>query len=81
MRFFDWLRRPRLVPIAEFSNRKLAAAAWSRLQEAEIPASIDADPGLLGGRAVNRIMVEAPHVEAAQRLIVDLVRDDSATTS
>lgn len=81
MSWFDWLRRPRLVPIAEFSDRALAAQAWSRLQDAQIPASVDSDPGLLGGRPVNRLMVETPHVDAAQRLIADLVRDDGTPTN
>ncbi len=74
MRLFGWLRRPRLVPVAEFDDRSRAEEAWSRLQDADIPASVDSDPGLLGGAAVTRLMVEAPRVADAQRLIADLVR-------
>lgn len=74
MKFLGWLRRPRLVPVAEFGDRSRAEQAWSRLQDADIPASVDSDPGLLGSAAVTRLMVEAPRAEEAQRLIADLVR-------
>ena len=73
MSWFDWLRRPRLVPVAELADRDAVDAAWGRLQDAGIPASVDTDPGLLGGPSVTRLMVEAGNVEEAQRLIADLI--------
>ncbi|MBA2336215.1 MAG: DUF2007 domain-containing protein [Acidimicrobiia bacterium] len=62
-------RRARLVPVAEFEDRPAAEAAWARLQEAEVPALVESDPGALGGRPVTRLMVETDHVEAAQRIL------------
>ena len=81
MSVFDWFRRPRLVPVAEFEDRDRASEAWSRLQDAGIAASLDADPGLLGSRPVTRVMVEEPYVPAAQQLIADLVRRDDSPES
>ncbi len=71
-----WFRRPRLVAIAEFAERSRAEEAWGRLEEAGIPASVEQDPALLGGPAITRVLVEAPHVDEAQRLIADLVVGD-----
>ncbi len=79
MSFFDWFRRPRLVSVAEFTDADLAAKVWGRLQDAAIPASVDDDPGLLGSRPVSRVMVEAPRVAEAQRIISEVLgsmRDD-----
>lgn len=78
MKLFGWLRRPRMVPVAQFRDRSHAEAAWGRLQDAEIPAVVDGDPGLLGAAALTRVMVEAPNTAAAQHLIADLVRLDAA---
>ncbi len=78
MKLFGWLRRPRLVPIVVLEHRATVEAAWERLQEAGIPASVDGDPGLLGNAAVTRLMVEAPNAEVAQRLIADIVRGRGA---
>lgn len=73
MTWRHWFRRPRLVSIAEFADRARAEEAWGRLQEADIPASVEQDPAMLGGPAVVRLLVEAPHVDEAQRVIADLV--------
>lgn len=62
-------RRARLVPVAEFEDRNAAETAWAALQEAEIPALVESDPGALGGRPVSRLMVETDQVEAAQRIL------------
>lgn len=62
-------RRARLVPVAEFGDRTAAEAAWARLQEADVPALVESDPGALGGRAMTRLMVETDQVEAAQRIL------------
>lgn len=75
---WSWRRRPRLVPIAELSQRTAAEEAWELLQEHGIPAVIEADPGMLGGAALTRILVEKPSVEPAQRLIADIVRSDGS---
>lgn len=75
MSWLDRFRRPRLVPIAEFADRSVAETAWGRLEEAGIPATVEADPGALGGPVLTRILVEQPHIAESQRLIADLVVD------
>jgi hypothetical protein len=74
---FDWFRRPRLVPIAEFDDPDRAAEAWTLLQDVDIPASIDTDPGALGTPRVSRLMVEEPNVAAAQRVVAGLMRNET----
>jgi len=64
------------VPIAEFVNSASADEAWSRLEQAGIPASLETEPGMLGGAVVTRVVVEAPNVDEAQRLIADLIAAD-----
>ena len=59
--------RARLVPVAEFDDRQAAEAAWAWLQEEDIPAVVESDPGALGGRVLTRVMVEKDAVDAAQR--------------
>ncbi|CAN5468427.1 hypothetical protein BH24ACT7_BH24ACT7_26150 [soil metagenome] len=66
-------RRGRLVPVAEFADRAVAETAWERLQDEEIPAVLESDPGALGGRAVTRVMVETDRAEQAQRVLADLL--------
>ncbi len=66
--------RARLVPVAEFDDRQAAEAAWAWLQEEDIPAVVESDPGALGGRVLTRVMVEKGAVDAAQRVIADHVR-------
>jgi hypothetical protein len=62
-----------LVPIAEFANAAAADAAWVRLEEAGIPASVVTEPPALGGPGVTRVSVEARYADEAQRLIRDLI--------
>ncbi len=66
-------RRGRLVPVAEFADRAAAETAWERLQDEEIPAVLESDPGALGGRVVTRVMVETDRAERAQRVLADLL--------
>ena len=66
-------REDRLVPIAEFDQPASADAAWVRLEEAGIPASVVTDKALFGSPEVTRLYVESPNVEAAQQAIADLV--------
>jgi hypothetical protein len=66
-------RDDKLVPIAELTSRATAEEAWTRLEEAGIPANVLTDPGPFGGPAVTRLEVARPHVDEAQRLIADLV--------
>jgi hypothetical protein len=73
--WLDRFRRPRLVSIAEFADRSVAETAWGRLEEAGIPATVEGDPGALGGPVLTRLLVEEPHIAEAQRLIADLVID------
>ncbi|HEY5727751.1 MAG TPA: hypothetical protein VIV08_03990 [Acidimicrobiia bacterium] len=67
-------RRARLVPVAEFDDRQAAEVAWGWLQEEDIPAVVETDPGALGGRVLTRVMVEKGAVDAAQRVIGDHMR-------
>ncbi len=76
MSWFDRFRRPRLVPIGEFADRTTAEEAWSRLDAAGIPATVEHDPGALGGKVLTRVLVEQPRVLAAQRTIADLITGD-----
>jgi len=78
--WLDRFRRPRLVPIAELADRATAEAAWERLEAAGIPATVESDPAMLGGRPVTRVFVETPQVDAAQRLIADLVIGEGHAT-
>jgi hypothetical protein len=66
--------RARLVPVAEFDDRQAAEEAWALLQEQDIPAVVETDPGALGGRVVTRVMVEKDAVATAQRLIGEYFR-------
>ncbi len=61
-----------LVAAALFTDRDVADEAWGRLLEADIPASVITEPGMVGAYRLN-VMVERQHLDEAQRLIVDLV--------
>jgi hypothetical protein len=61
--------KPRLVPIAGFSDPGSADEAWAALEEAGIPASVVTDPAQFGAPEVTRVYVELPNVEAAQAVI------------
>jgi hypothetical protein len=66
-------RNDRLVPIAEFATTAAADAAWVRLEEAGIPASVVTEPPVLGGPGVTRVYVAAARAQEAQRLLTDLI--------
>lgn len=68
-----WIRRPRLVAIAEFADVGRADAAWALLQDADIPASVVTDNGALGDPLVSRLFVEKPEVEAAQAALAEFM--------
>ncbi len=61
-----------LVAAALFADRDVADEAWGRLLEADIPASVITEPGMVGAYRLN-VMVERKHLDEAQRLIADLV--------
>ncbi len=61
-----------LVAAALFTERDVADEAWGRLVEANIPASVITEPGMVGAYRLN-VMVERRHLDEAQRLIADLV--------
>ena len=61
-----------LVAAALFTDRDLADEAWGRLAEADIPASVITEPGMVGAYRLN-VMVYREDIEEAQRLIADLV--------
>lgn len=67
------LPRDRVVPVAEFADVASAEPAWERLEEAGIPATIEKDPGYLGGEPVVRVYTQRSRSAEAQRLIADLV--------
>ncbi len=62
-----------LVAAALFTDRDVADEAWGRLVEADIPASVITEPGMVGAYRLN-VMVERRDLDKAQRLIADLVR-------
>ncbi|GMQ86130.1 MAG: hypothetical protein BMS9Abin07_1703 [Acidimicrobiia bacterium] len=61
-----------LVTAALFEDRDRADEAWGRLAEAEIPASVVTEPGIMGAYRMN-VMVHREDLERAQALIADLV--------
>ena len=61
-----------LVAAALVTDRDVADEAWGRLLEADIPASVITEPGMVGAYRLN-VMVERKHLDEAQRLIADLV--------
>jgi len=62
-----------LVVAALFTDRDVADEAWGRLVEADIPASVITEPGMVGAYRLN-VMVERRDLDEAQRLIADLVQ-------
>jgi hypothetical protein len=61
-----------LVAAALFTDRDVADEAWGRLVEADIPASVITEPGMVGAYRLN-VMVERQDLDRAQHLIADLV--------
>jgi len=61
------------IAAAVFSDRDLADEAWGLLVDAEIPATIVTDPGMLGAYSV-QVMVDRSDLEAAQAVLAPLVR-------
>ena len=64
--------REQLVAAALFDDRDLADQAWGRLSEADIPAAVITEPGIMGAYRLN-VMVHREDLEEAQRLIADLI--------
>ena len=67
-------RPDQLVAAALFDDRDLADEAWGRLAQAEIPASVITEPGIMGAYRLI-VMVQRGDLEQAQALIADLVGD------
>lgn len=61
------------IAAAVFTDRALADEAWGLLSDADIPATIVTDPGMLGAYSV-QVMVDRADLEAAQRVLAPLVR-------
>ena len=61
-----------LVAAALFTDRDLSDEAWGRLSDADIPASVITEPGMVGAYRLN-VMVHRRNLDEAQRLIADLV--------
>ncbi len=61
-----------LVAAALFTDRDLADEAWGRLIDADIPASVITEPGMVGAYRLD-VMVERKDLDRAQLLIADLV--------
>jgi len=64
-----------LVAAALFQDRERADLAWGRLAEANIPASVITEPGIMGAY-YHRVMVQRENLDAAQAEIADLVITD-----
>jgi hypothetical protein len=64
-----------LVAAALFQERERADLAWGRLAEADIPASVITEPGIMGAY-YHRVMVQRENLDAAQAEIADLVITD-----
>lgn len=64
-----------LVAAALFQDRERADLAWGRLAEADIPASVITEPGIMGAYYF-RVMVAREDLDAAQAEIADLVIGD-----
>ena len=62
-----------LVAAALFTDRDVADEAWGCLVDADIPASVITEPGMVGAYRLN-VMVERRDLDEAQRLIADLVK-------
>ncbi len=62
-----------LVAAALFTDQDLADEAWGRLIEADIPASVITEPGMVGAYRLD-VMVERRDLDRAQHLIADLVK-------
>lgn len=60
------------IAAAVFTERSLADEAWGLLADADIPATIVTDPGMLGAYSV-QVMVDRGDLEAAQRILAPLV--------
>jgi hypothetical protein len=61
-----------LVAAALFEHREVADEAWGRLAEADIPASVITEPGIMGAFRYD-VMVHREDLERAQALIADLI--------
>ncbi len=61
-----------LVAAALFEHRAAADEAWGRLAEADIPASVITEPGIMGALRYD-VMVHRENLDEAQRLIADLI--------
>ncbi len=61
-----------LVAAALFEDRAAADEAWGRLADADIPASVITEPGIMGAYQL-MVMVHRDDLDEAQRLIADLV--------
>jgi hypothetical protein len=61
-----------LVAAALFEDRDRADEAWGRLAEADIPASVITEPGIMGAYRLN-VMVHREDLDEAQALIADLI--------
>ena len=65
-------KQDELVAAALFTDPDVADEAWGRLIDADIPASVITEPGMVGAYRLD-VMVERRHLDEAQRLIADLV--------
>ena len=61
-----------LVAAALFDDRAPADEAWGILAEADVPASVITEPGIMGAYRVY-VMVHREDLEEAQRLLANLV--------
>lgn len=60
------------VAAAVFDDTDTADEAWSLLVDADIPATVIVDPGMLGAYTAS-VMVERARLEEAQRILAPFV--------
>lgn len=61
-----------LVVALMVEDRAIADKAWGRLADADIPAAVITEPGIMGAYR-HLVQVHRENLERAQRLLADLV--------
>ena len=64
-------RREQLVVVRRYAGDEAAEAGWAALMEADIPATLVADPGALGSPTGIDLMVARAHLDAARTILGD----------
>ena len=62
------------IAAAVFDEREPAEEAWAILNDADIPATVVTDPGMLGAYSVS-VMVDRNDLERAQQALAPYMKD------